>query len=161
MKRIVSGICRLTPQGDLYDGHSVRAQSFTDYSVETSRAFARESQRLEELSVPHVIDAWRFFRACEPEWTWPNLKSLTLTCSVLSKGSSQEDNISNLVRIAGLAARNMPKLERMDIWKFWKREACWIVFRRESSRKGTIAIKATWDIELDPDVVEAWEGCFC
>ena len=63
-----------------------------------------------------------------------------------------------MVRIAGLAAREMPKLERMVISKNGERDQAAIIYRRQSHMEATLTIRATWDVQIDPELVKAWEG---
>lgn len=135
----------------------ILCRPLTDYSIEVSRMFASKSRELEALRIPHFIDAWQFFRACQYDWTWPTLRILTLSSGIMSQDSSAED-ISNLLRMAGSNARNMPKLEHMFIFKAWAREFCYFRYQKNGYMRGTFNLKATWDFELSPDVVEIWEA---
>ncbi|KAK2805732.1 hypothetical protein FQN51_009235 [Onygenales sp. PD_10] len=119
--------------------------------------FASKSRGLEHLSISHMIDARQFFNSCQPSYTWPHLQSLTLTSSILTPSASQKE-IFTLPCDAGLAALNMPQLERMVIWSTKQGEACAVIYHRQKAHKlATLTWRGTWDLNLSREVVESWQ----
>ncbi|KAL6887647.1 hypothetical protein HDV57DRAFT_489318 [Trichoderma longibrachiatum] len=119
-----------------------------------SAALAQRSLTLESLAASFVVDARDFFRLSKREWTWPNLRSLTLTAQHLesTRGSYE---INDMLNAAAEAALGMPKLEALEIWNGGPGHAA--VFRY-SGKKGGARLKwiGTWDLFIDSGVVDAW-----
>ncbi|KAI3328998.1 hypothetical protein HD806DRAFT_481340 [Xylariaceae sp. AK1471] len=118
-------------------------------------AFAYRSLSLEELSASYMVDARHFFQELQPLWTWNYLQSLVLTSGLLT-GTASRTETSDLLHHAGLAARSMPRLHTMAIWNGGKGEACAFIYRKKNSGS-SITWRSTWDLELGPSIVEAWE----
>ncbi|RFU33343.1 hypothetical protein B7463_g3037, partial [Scytalidium lignicola] len=117
-------------------------------------ALAWRSISLEKLFASYIVDAKDFFKACEPDWVWNNLKSLALTSRLLIC-STRPSTINNMLVEAGMTALKMPKLQTMEIWNGIKRNAG--VFRYQVTTTSTmLGWCGTWDLELDPEVVEIW-----
>src|SRR6478735_2879775 len=55
-----------------------------------AKSIAQTSLRLNELAVSFFIDAVNFFKACEEEWTWDYLQSLSLTSSLLLQNIKEQ-----------------------------------------------------------------------
>ncbi|PQE31710.1 Oxoglutarate iron-dependent oxygenase protein [Rutstroemia sp. NJR-2017a WRK4] len=117
--------------------------------------FAKKSVALEQLSVAFMIDACCFFGGCDPTWTWSNLKSLALTSVFLTRTVKDSDIFSQL-QAAGKAALQMPSLQNMSLWNGRKGEACAFIYQSRDGYR-SITWRSTWDLELDPCVVETWE----
>lgn len=104
-----------------------------------------------------MVDACDFFNTHDQSpQQWPNLTSLVLTSQLLTPQQSHADIMGMLER-AGLAATRMPKLKTMEIWN--GREALAALFKYELLKENRAAIitwKGTWDLILQPSVVEAW-----
>ena len=117
-------------------------------------ALARRSLELEQLSASFMIDARHFFKARQPEWTWNQLESLVLTSRLLTYGAKR-GIISNLLHEAGAAALKMPRLHTVAIWNGWKGEAAVFMYRKGCTDP-SIVWRGTWDLKLEPRVIEAW-----
>ncbi|PTB65948.1 hypothetical protein BBK36DRAFT_1141869 [Trichoderma citrinoviride] len=120
-----------------------------------SAALAQKSLGLETFSASFLVDARDFFRAYRREWTWANLRSLTLTSQYLeiTRGSYE---INGMLKGAAEAALAMPVLETLEIWNGGPGHAA--VFRYSGGKGGaTLEWIGTWDLFIDSGVVEAWE----
>jgi len=125
-------------------------------SASVGTALAKASLSLEQLSVSFLVDAKDFFQAYQSDWIWKDLASLALTSRLLDSTKDPAD-ISNLLHAAGVAARNMPKLQTMEIWNGGRRHAC--VFRYHvTDGFATITWDSVWDLRLESWVIEAWEA---
>jgi hypothetical protein len=60
-------------EGDMFPRSPVRIPS-----PDVSRAVAKASLKLEQLSASFIVDASYFFHAQDPSWKWPNMTSLAL-----------------------------------------------------------------------------------
>lgn len=110
---------------------------------------------LERLFASYMVDAWDFFKACQPLWVWENLTLLSLTSRRLTLRNPDPSTINTMLLEAGQTALRMPKLQTMEIWSGVKRHAC--AFRYEVAADATtISWCGTWDLELSQDVVDAW-----
>lgn len=119
-------------------------------------AIAYKSTGLEKLSVSFMIDANDFFRACQPDWAWHNLKFLSLTSKLLTLHKPDQSVINSMFTSAGSTALSMPKLQLMEIWNGIKRHAC--VFRYQVTIDSTtLGWHGTWDLDLDPDTAKVWK----
>lgn len=120
-----------------------------------SAAFAQRSLDLEQLSVSFMVDARHFFQACQPLWTWNHLQSIVLTSRLLTRTSGRK-GVSDLLKDAGAAAVRMPKLRTMALWNGGRGEACAFIYRHDFE-KPSIVWRGTWDVNLQPCVMQAWE----
>jgi hypothetical protein len=119
-------------------------------------ALAKASLCLEQLSAAFLVDAKDFFQAYQPGWIWKDLVSLALTSRLL-KSTEDAANVNNMLHAAGVAARNMPKLQTMEIWNGEKENAC--VFRYVMvDGFPTITWQSVWDLQLESRVVKIWEA---
>lgn len=118
--------------------------------------FANKSMQLEHLSVAFVIDAADFFRACDPEWLWNELRSLTLTAKALARETQPGETYQQLQTTAQVAL-SMPKLESLTLWNGDVGEACAFVYRRYQDDV-SITWRANWEFELGSEVRSAWES---
>jgi hypothetical protein len=97
------------------------------------------------------------------------LATLTLTSGVLAPDASAQAINNLLGMVAVVAAARLPGLRLMELWNGGRGLAC--VFRYQvlplprmssSSEEGVVAARitwrATWDVKLEPVVVEAWEA---
>lgn len=84
----------------------------------------------------------------------------TPTVSYLTSRSlthtADHKNISNLLQEAGAAAAHMPELRIMALWNGAGGEACGFIYPKEGG-SAIITLKRTWDIKLEPPVIQAWE----
>ncbi|RYP39366.1 hypothetical protein DL766_000391 [Monosporascus sp. MC13-8B] len=118
-------------------------------------ALAYRSLGLEKLSASYMVDAKDFFKACEPNWVWDNLTSLTLTSRLLTLCKPHPLAINKMLVDAGTAALGMPQLRTLVIWNGMKRNAC--AFRYQvTANSTTLGWCGTWDLELDIDVLDVW-----
>ncbi len=122
---------------------------------ELSKALEIKSLFLEKLSVAFMADAQQFFQARNPIHTWRNLQSLVLTSRLLTHTADREE-ICDMLQAAGEAALRMPKLQIMALWNCGHTEACVFVYRKEFDDT-SITWRGTWDMELEPRVITAWE----
>ncbi|KAG9251578.1 uncharacterized protein F5Z01DRAFT_676768 [Emericellopsis atlantica] len=128
------------------------------------QGFGRLSTKLEHLSVSFVIDADRFFLQCAKEstWTWPDLRSLMLTCGDL--GEPEQTRRSNLLLTAARVVRRMPQLQQLVLWWATPEDACAFLFDRRHSLEYDVRseVSITWrrkDLpELPKEVVSTWRG---
>jgi hypothetical protein len=116
--------------------------------------FAKKSVALEQLSVAFMTDAVCFFEACDPTWSWLNLKSLALTSRFLTL-TVKASRIFSLLRAAGKAALQMPSLQNMSLWNSIKGQACAFIYQFGDGYR-SITWRSTWDLQMNPCVVEAW-----
>ncbi|RYO96980.1 hypothetical protein DL764_007381 [Monosporascus ibericus] len=120
-------------------------------------ALAYRSLSLERFSASNMVDANDFFRACEPNWAWDNLTSLTLTSRLLTLCKPHLLPINKMLVDAGTAALRMPHLRTLVIWNGMKRNAC--AFRYQvTANSTTLGWCGTWDLELDIDVLDVWRN---
>ena len=92
-------------------------------------ALAKASLCLEQLSAAFLVDAKDFFQAYQPGWIWKDLVSLALTSRLVNSTEHLTKYINNMLYAAGVAARNMPKLQTMKIWQGRMGHVCDCVFR--------------------------------
>lgn len=126
----------------------------------------RLSMNLEELSVSFMANAEHFFEPFiklntrqqpQPKLPhWPHLRWITLTAS--SGAISEQafpDEINGLLRGAGLAAKNMPQLQSMELYNATRRGAG--VFRYlVYNNTGIISWTSAWEFKLVREVKSVW-----
>ncbi|TGO35577.1 hypothetical protein BHYA_0153g00110 [Botrytis hyacinthi] len=127
-------------------------------SSSISRAIANASFTLEHLSISFMVEANHFFKARELSWKWPNLTWLALTSRLpIPQGLPAE--LDDVLQAAAAAAMNMPNLEIMEMWNGEKGLA--MLFRYQRGKQGQPAVitwKGTWELNLRPLVIQAWES---
>ena len=122
---------------------------------------------LEHLSASFLVDARHFFPVvvslAGAPGSWAKLASLTLTSQLLAPDQSAA-RINDLLGTAAAAAERLPALESMELWNGKEGLACVFQYQdlapsSSSSSTGPprITWRATWDVELEPRVVEAWK----
>jgi hypothetical protein len=134
-------------------GHLIRIPT-----SEVSCAVAKASLKLEYLSASFIVDASYFFHACEPQWKWPSMTSLTLTSQLLTPDESPIE-IDNMLQKAAAVAMKMPNLKSMEIWN--GREGLAMLFRYQLTGEGQPAVltwRGTWQFTLRAPIVQAWEA---
>ncbi|KAK7225558.1 hypothetical protein V2G26_013561 [Clonostachys chloroleuca] len=122
-------------------------------SRQVAEGFAARSLGLEQLSVAFMVEAQYFMDAAKKNWTWHELRSLSLMSRLMSRESSSQV-ISRLLRDAGAVALRMPKLETMNIWNGAQGEACAFMYRQKDS---SITWRGTWELRLSHDVLQSWK----
>lgn len=126
-------------------------------STALGRSLSKASLNFESLTGSFMVDACDFFNAHgQSSQEWPNLTLLVLTSQLLTPQQSPTD-IMDMLQRAGLAATRMPKLRTMEIWN--GRDKLAALFRYEllqEQRCAVITWKGTWDLILQPSVVETW-----
>ncbi|KAI7758599.1 hypothetical protein LZL87_006990 [Fusarium oxysporum] len=123
-----------------------------------AKSIAQTSLRLNELAVSFFIDAVNFFKACEEEWTWNYLQSLSLTSSLLLQNiKEQKGRIDNLLVTAAKFLLRMPNLTTMALWSGGTGKACAFMYTR-TKHYAHVTWRGTWDLEISRQVLEAWEG---
>lgn len=134
----------------------VRPELIRTPSKLLSAAIAEKSLSLEELYASYMVDAKDFFEACKPGWSWNSLTSVALTSQLLTLDRPKHwDAIKVMLVNAATAALRMPQLRALDIWNGRRRLACAFQYRLTAD-SATIGWCGTWNLELDPDVVDAW-----
>ncbi|KAF5608090.1 uncharacterized protein FSUBG_4914 [Fusarium subglutinans] len=125
--------------------------------ADNTTSIAQTSLRLNELYVSFFIDAMNFFEACEEEWTWDHLKSLSLTSSRLFQSiKGQKHRIDDLLIAAAKLVLRMPNLTTMVLWNGGTGRACAFMYTR-TEHYAHITWRGTWDLEISRQVLEAWE----
>lgn len=125
----------------------------TQRALEAATAYAGTSLFFQEIYLSFVIDARHFFNARQKDWTWCFLRTLVLTSECLTPSGSTED-ISNLLYHGAKAPIKMPQLLDMTLWNGMRGEACAFAYSRAES---CLHWRSTWDLHMEPHVVEAWE----
>lgn len=138
--------------------HEDFSQGYRDKITKTDRLVAAElaeaSVQLERLETSFFVSAKHFFRACQPEWVWWRLYSLSLTSWLLMSPDNTPE-INALLTAAGGTALRMPRLRLMEIWGADTGVAS--VFRYRTAADSTaITWRGTWLPVLAPQVVAAW-----
>ncbi|KAF7958555.1 hypothetical protein EAE96_002095 [Botrytis aclada] len=127
-------------------------------SSSVSSALANASLTLEHLSAPFMVDASHFFTARELSWKWPNLTWLALTSRLLVPQERSEE-LDDMLQAAAAAAMNMPNLETMEIWNGEKGLAMLFRYQRHKREQpAVITCKGTWELILQPLVIQAWDS---
>ncbi|KAI9170778.1 hypothetical protein HJFPF1_00250 [Paramyrothecium foliicola] len=123
-----------------------------------SRALSMASINLESFSGSFMIDASHFFnyKRIEPLPRWPNLTTLVLTSNLLAPDKPDLSTMT-MLKEAGLAALNMPRLKTMEIWNGREQLAGHFKFELVKSQPSTITWKSTWELTLPSFVTQAWE----
>ncbi|EWY89994.1 hypothetical protein FOYG_07632 [Fusarium oxysporum NRRL 32931] len=116
-------------------------------------AFAAQSQKLEHISVAFMVDARHFFEACQPDWQWPHLQSLTLTAREIAKANAHQTN--KLLKAAAQFALNTPELQVLTLWHGERREACAFTYCRKDA---LVSWRGTQDLTLESGTLKAWEN---
>jgi uncharacterized protein DUF6546 len=123
-----------------------------------SRKLARASLRLDTLCVSFMADAGYFFAARDDAWTWESLTSLTLTSRIFTNDAKASD-IDQLLRDAAVAALQMPKLERMELWNGRKGVA--MLFRyqrtRDKQKPASITVRGTSELVVGDAALKVWD----
>ncbi|KAF5614933.1 uncharacterized protein FTJAE_13543 [Fusarium tjaetaba] len=144
----------------LQDGNyvSISPEDMSEFDfVGITKSTAQTSLTLDELSVSFYVDAMNFFKACEEEWTWDHLKSLSLTSSLLFRSiKGQDQRIDSLLITAAKFLLRMPNLTTMVLWNGGTGEACGFIYTR-TKHYAHITWRGTWDLEVSRQVLEAWE----
>jgi hypothetical protein len=119
-------------------------------------AFAFRSLDIEQLYVSFLLNAEDFFQGCSPTWTWQNLQSLALTSQLLKPTGFHLGTNALLCR-AGVIALQMPKLRTLVLWNGSRGFAAAFIYQvhRDSV---TITWRGTWNLQLTPQVIEAWQS---
>lgn len=119
-----------------------------------STILANQSRDLETLSVAFLADALFFFHTRTNHQNWTNLRSLALTAKVLN--SNHTAWAEELLVVAALVAKRMPKLQIMELWNCRRNnEAC--CFRYHSTKEFTaISWCGNWNFDIPPRVKRAW-----
>jgi hypothetical protein len=130
-----------------------------------SITLAERSRRLQQLSASFMFDALCFFRACQTDWVWAELRSLAVTSRTLDQRERVRTGITDVIpRAAGLmlcdaarAVKSMPKLKIMEIWNGGAGHACLFRYQIEHET-ARLTWKAAPYFPLDNQVVKVWKG---
>ncbi|KAH8592819.1 hypothetical protein B0O99DRAFT_517057 [Bisporella sp. PMI_857] len=141
----------------------VNAQNLGILQVDATRivdpkvgaAFAFKSLSLEQLSISYMVNAEDFFQACMRTWTWQHLQSLALTSQLLQYTGSRQDTYT-LLYSAGTIALQMPRLHTLVLWNGTQGNACAFIYHTDRYF-AYLTWRGTWDLELSPCVVRAWQ----
>ncbi|KAH9215894.1 hypothetical protein DL95DRAFT_445690 [Leptodontidium sp. 2 PMI_412] len=127
-------------------------------SFHVSRAVANASLTLEHLSASFIVEASQFFAARELYWTWPNLTWLALTSNLLVPQELQTE-LDDMLQSAAAAAMKMPNLETMELWNGEKGLAMLFKYQRaEPGQSAAITCRGTWELTLQPLVIQGWDA---
>lgn len=127
-------------------------------NASVAKVLAKTSLRLEQFCASSfLIDVNDFFQAYQPGWIWKDLVSLALTSRLVNSTEHLPKYINNMLYAAGVAARNMPKLQTMKIWQGRMGHVCDCVFRYQVT-DGLPKIISLWHFPLESRVVETWEA---
>lgn len=118
-------------------------------------AFAFRSLDLEQLSISYMVNAEDFFQACTRTWTWQHLQSLALTSQLLQSTGSRQETYT-LLCSAGVTALQMPRLHTLVLWNGTQGNACAFIYHTDRYY-AYLTWRSTWDLELSPCVVKAWQ----
>lgn len=124
----------------------------------------RLSTHLQELSASFAVDAKDFFQpwACLKPGVpnppalprWEHLRWLTLTSRMVAEVAFP-DEVNGLLRAAGLAARDMPALQAMELYNATRWDAG--VFRfLVVENTGVVSWTSTWDFRMAAGVKRVW-----
>lgn len=102
-----------------------------------------------------MVESVGFFNACERDWVWDSMKSLTLTSGTLTAESEAAGETSRLLRSAARVALSMPQLETMVLWNGGKGEAFKFYYGTESGP--SIGWRGTWQFAPAPIVIKNWQ----
>lgn len=121
---------------------------FPDRPVEPAlaEAIAHRSLDLEQLYVSFMIDAEKYFEACQPNWKWNNLRSIVLTCRSLVEKNAAEPGFPRLLSRAAVVARQMPSLTCMVLYNASKCEACSFTYLIKDKSRASLAWRGTWGV---------------
>ncbi|KAL7908067.1 hypothetical protein GGI35DRAFT_53088 [Trichoderma velutinum] len=126
----------------------------------SSTSLARKGVLLEQLTACYSVDAVPFFQAVNFRGTWPNLTTLSLTCSLFSMPERRHE-IAALLQIIGMVAQRMPLLQTLDIW-FAIRHHAAAFKHRVTDKLITISWQGTWDLDLEAQeheiITTAWQA---
>lgn len=100
-----------------------------------------------------MVDARHFFEACQPDWQWPHLQSLTLTAREIAKANAHQTN--KLLKAAAQFALNTPELQVLTLWHGERREACAFTYCRKDA---LVSWRGTQDLTLESGTLKAWEN---
>ena len=126
--------------------------------IDTGHALVEASLGLEHLAASFVSDASDFFAACQKQKIWPRLESLALTSNVLEP-QRQSVRINDHLEAIALVAKKMPRLKSMELWNDKVGFAGAFQYQiSESDRIARIAWRGSWDVPLEPPVLEAWQA---
>ncbi|KAM0459883.1 hypothetical protein ACHAO4_002007 [Trichoderma viride] len=117
-------------------------------------ALANKSLGFENIAATFFVEARDFFQAYKAEWTWRNLRSLTLT-SYLLDSKREVDEINGMLQAAGVAALAMPMLQTLEIWNGGIGYAAIFAYHAERG-EAVISWTSTWDLVFSPHVLDTW-----
>jgi len=127
-------------------------------AAELVRALVLRSCDLKHLSISFMVDAQQFLDSLQSTDCCHELRSLTLTASVL-KRESQSWEISSFLSNASLFPQKMKQLERLILWNSKPGEACAVIYQRDrSTQQANLMRRGTWHFELNDKVVESWQN---
>ncbi|KAI1105095.1 hypothetical protein F4804DRAFT_351209 [Jackrogersella minutella] len=128
---------------------------------ELGLSLSRRSRNLEHLSISFLIDAVDFFIPLQPpmteitNWIWPELRTIALTSKLMCSNRPEEE-LDGFLRIVGIVARNMPRLQVMELWN-GEGDTDGCVFRYcYDERVATITWMSTWGAELTEEAIQTW-----
>lgn len=144
---------------DAFDRHLYDEPSYRK-CPQLGRNLARRSLQLEEIYISNFADAQFFLEPFfNPQSSakfpvWPQLKQVALTSPVISPFWDGEE-LNDLLQAAGIAARQMPFLEVMELYNADKTNAGAFTYVRTPDT--SIAIwKSTWQFDIDNRVRQTW-----
>ncbi|KAK3385480.1 hypothetical protein B0H63DRAFT_449526 [Podospora didyma] len=79
-------------------------------------------------------------------------KVLAMTSQLVRDTTQSRKRTDDLLYVAGITARRMPKLQAFALWKGIKGEACAFIYHRDGGG-ASITWRGTWDMQLSPRVL--------
>ncbi|KAM7197444.1 hypothetical protein V8F20_006589 [Naviculisporaceae sp. PSN 640] len=125
---------------------------------------SRLSLNLEQLSASFLIDAEYFFNACQHSWVWSRLRFLSLTTRLMTpecRVDMDPTTLENLLLRAAIVARQMPRLETMEIWNGDTGFAMLFKYHRTTHDcRAMLVRRGTWGefTPLESRVIQAWKA---
>lgn len=117
-------------------------------------AMAWKSTSLESLRAHCYIEAEDFFEACKSICRWVRLKSLFLTCWLLTDEPSSV-KINSMLAKAGHAALKMPSLEKMENAQGLEFKPAFFKYEVEAL-SATLTWSSSSNLELEATVQNIW-----
>ena len=149
---------RMVVFGNFHGNKPAMSPAVQAAEIDTAYALVEASLGLEHLAASFVSDASHFFDACQKWNIWPRLESLALTSNVLEP-QQQSIYINDLLETIAIVAMKMPRLKLMELWNGRARFTGVFKYQiSESDRTAKITWRSTWDLPLEPRVLEAWQA---
>lgn len=131
-------------------------QAVDQRATNIAEAYARNCRMLKEVYMSYELDARKLFKAIQGVRGWDSIHTLVLTSPCLTFREPASE-VSLCLRQGAKAALRMPKLQKMVLWNGKRGEACAFTYSR---RESCLRWRSTWPLEIEHDVVKAWDEVF-